>query len=94
MSAFKVGEVVILQNAVERHELNGMECVITSELLHSLISPAPPFRTYSGHHVLTANGLQICAALFQLRKKHPPAADTSAQEYTALIERLTQRVPA
>jgi hypothetical protein len=96
MSEFKVGEVAIGQNFEYFPEHNGMECEIIGGLAIRMRMNSHDGTLITDHCyiVVWANGVRCTVSPGYLRKRNPPATDTSAQEYAALIERLTQRVPA
>jgi hypothetical protein len=86
MDTFKVGEVVIMQNAEALFEMNGEECTVlaTDQLVRSRGGDVYK----NGYMVHTGARVMYCAP-FQLRKKRPPA--TGLESILALFKPMPQR---
>lgn len=97
MNILKVGDICVWQNQVGAHAyLNGTECTITAPLDMRLVRDA--YGTVSIELVYGVDAQipwfnEVYAGPNELRLKDEPSPE-AAQEYNALIERLTDRVMA
>lgn len=72
MSTFKVGEVVILQNAEQFPEMNGMEAtIVAAGVASNSASTGKPFIGFL-LDVRNPHGKWCVAQQHQIRKKRPP----------------------
>jgi hypothetical protein len=72
MVTFKIGEIVIMQNCMNK-SLSGMEAEII-EGLESRLGKQTGER-FKGYAIIAANGVKYAARPNQLRKKEPPKRD-------------------